>query len=146
MLKKIAASIGMFLVVCTVTLALAENAAAARFVKHDNGTVTDTQTGLTWAGRDNGANLTWFGAKSYCEGYTGGGSSGWRMPTIDELAALWAGGGHRGMISLSTGFVWSSNTGGLDSAYYMEFEFGSRFTFPQSITSNIRALPVRSGK
>ncbi len=144
MLKKTAASVCMLLVVCMVTLVFAEYAAAARFVNNNNGTVTDTQTGLMWAAQDNGANLNWFGAKNYCEGYSGGGRSGWRMPTINELAGLYAGEGHR-VINLSTKFVWSSEVSDSNAAYFV-FVFGDRFWFPQSIDSNIRALPVRSGK
>ena len=52
------------------------------------GTVLDTQTNLMWAAKDNGRDITWGNAKSYCENYRGGGYTDWRMPTLDELAGL----------------------------------------------------------
>jgi len=42
-----------------------------RFVAYDNGTVKDTKTGLMWASKDNGEDITWKGAKRYCENYRG---------------------------------------------------------------------------
>ncbi|MDO9209250.1 MAG: DUF1566 domain-containing protein [Deltaproteobacteria bacterium] len=60
-----------------------------RFTAYDDGTVLDAQTGLMWAAKDNGANINWQNAKSYCENYRGGGYKDWRMPTQDELAGLY---------------------------------------------------------
>ncbi len=42
-----------------------------------------------WAAKDNGSNIDWANAKSYCENYRGGGYTDWRMPTQDELAGLY---------------------------------------------------------
>lgn len=42
-----------------------------------------------WAARDNGFDINWYDAKSYCENYRVGGYSNWRMPTQDELAGLY---------------------------------------------------------
>jgi len=44
-----------------------------RFIAYDDGTVLDTKTNLMWAAKDNGSNINWQGAKSYCENYRGGG-------------------------------------------------------------------------
>jgi hypothetical protein len=44
-----------------------------RFIAYDDGTVLDTKTKLMWAARDNGSNINWANAKSYCENYRGGG-------------------------------------------------------------------------
>ena len=60
-----------------------------RFIAYSNGTVLDTSTNLMWAAKDNGSNINWQDAKSYCENYRGGGYSDWRMPTQDELAGLY---------------------------------------------------------
>ena len=56
---------------------------------YDNGTVKDAKTGLMWAAKDNGRDVTWQEAKEYCEKYRGGGYTDWRMPTQDELAGLY---------------------------------------------------------
>jgi hypothetical protein len=63
--------------------------ADGRFTAYDDGTVLDRQTDLMWAAKDNGADINWQNAKSYCENYRGGGYSDWRMPTQDELAGLY---------------------------------------------------------
>jgi hypothetical protein len=60
-----------------------------RFIAYNNGTVSDTRTNLMWAAKDNGSDINWANAKSYCENYRGGGYSDWRMPTLDELAGLY---------------------------------------------------------
>jgi hypothetical protein len=60
-----------------------------RFIAHDDGTVLDTRTNLMWAAKDNGSNINWANAKSYCENYRGGGYTDRRMPTQDELAGLY---------------------------------------------------------
>jgi uncharacterized caspase-like protein len=54
-----------------------------RFIAYDNGTVMDTLTNLMWAAKDNGSDINWTDAKSYCENYRGGGYADWRMPTLD---------------------------------------------------------------
>lgn len=60
-----------------------------RFISYDDGTVRDTQTNLMWAAKDNGRDINWANAKSYCEKYRGGGYMDWRMPTQYELAGLY---------------------------------------------------------
>ena len=57
-----------------------------RFIAYDNGTVLDTKTNLMWAAKDNGSDINWDNAISYCENYQGGGYTDWRMPARDELA------------------------------------------------------------
>ena len=124
----------------------AEYAAAVdRFVNNKDGTVTDTQTGLMWADKDNGSKIQWGNAKSYCEGYIGGGKSGWRMPTIEELGQLHNSGAYGSVIGKTGYGVWSSETRGSAAAYF-NFDSGSRVWDPQSFSDGPRALPVRSGK
>ena len=38
-----------------------------RFIAFSQGLVKDTKTGLMWAARDNGSDITWGGARSYCK-------------------------------------------------------------------------------
>ncbi len=61
---------------CVAGLAMSGEAQADRFIYHGNGTVTHTGTGLMWADRDNGSDVNWYNAKSYCEGYSEGRKSG----------------------------------------------------------------------
>jgi hypothetical protein len=129
-----------------VSFVSVEYAAADRIVNNNDGTVTDTLTGLMWADHDNGSDIGWSNAKSYCDGYSGGGKSGWRMPTIDELAQLDSSRAY-GPVIRRTGYnVWASETRGYEVAFLC-FSNGLRFWSPQSyVDSSLRALPVRSGK
>jgi hypothetical protein len=129
-----------------------------RFIAYDDGTVLDTQTNLMWAARDNGSDINWQNAKSYCENYRGGGYSDWRMTTRDELAGLYDNGkGYKAtqqdydvhlteLIKLSSCCPWASE---IKDSYggYFEFQIGRRGWMTRSSdVINFRALPVRSGK
>ena len=140
----------ILVVVCMVlflgSIVSVEYAAADRIVKNNDGTVTDTDTGLMWADKDNGSNINWFSAKSYCEGYSGGGKSGWRMPTIDELAQLYSIRAYGPVIRRTAYVVWASETRDSDAALF-DFSNGRWGWDPQSYVSTVfRALPVRSAK
>ena len=143
----------ILVVVCMVlflgSIVSVEYAAADRIVKNNDGTVTDTDTGLMWADKDNGSNINWFSAKSYCEGYSGGGKSGWRMPTVDELWNLYINKANRSMITFTEQYVWASETRltkFVTVAAYIDFRFGKVVEYSQSLNVDHRALPVRSGK
>lgn len=124
------------------------SAPAARWIDNKDGTVTDTLSGLMWADRDNGANCDFSGAKSYCESYKGGGKTGWRMPTVADLAGLYQSKAYGSTIKQTAYFIWSSETrdstarvvrfGGLGG--------GGLEWKKQSIVYDNRALPVRSAK
>ncbi|MEI7673014.1 MAG: DUF1566 domain-containing protein, partial [Deltaproteobacteria bacterium] len=127
-----------------------------RFTAYEDGTILDTRTGLMWAAKDNGSNINWGNAKSYCDNYRGGGYTDWRMPTQDELAGLYdaaktykAGCGNdvhlTGLIRLTCSWAWASETRGSDAAYF-SFLYGERYWYPQSVYNTLRALPVRFGK
>jgi len=121
-------------------------AAADRFVKNNDGTVTDTQASLMWADKVLNSSRTWDEAKSYCEGYSGGGKSGWRMPTIDELRQLYNSGAFGTIIQNNAGYgqVWSANEASATAAFF-NFQTGQR-GFDYKTIGKYLALPVRSGK
>jgi Sec-independent protein translocase protein TatA len=129
-----------------------------RFIASGDGTVLDTRTNLMWAAKDNGANISWQDAKSYCENYRGGGYKDWRMPTQDELAELYdttitntnppaegCNGGYHltNLIHLTCCCPWASETRGSTAANF-GFSNGPRHWLDQSYVGSIRALPVRS--
>ncbi len=128
-----------------------------RFCKYADGTVLDTKTNLMWAAKDNGSDINWSNAKSYCENYRGGGYSDWRMPTQDELAGLYDAGKSQhqecypsnkihvatDLIHLTCCCPWASETRGSDAAVFY-FVLGERLWGNQY--GGLRALPVRSGK
>ncbi len=127
-----------------------------RFIAYENGTVLDTRTNLMWAVLDNGSNINWNDAKSYCDNYRGGGYTDWRMPTREELAGLYdAAKTYKSdcgydvhltdLIFLSCSTLWASETHGSGAA---RFHFGarSRLWTPGLFGRGDRVLPVRSAK
>jgi len=53
-----------------------------------NGTVFDNNTWLMWQQQDDGITRTWDEAKNYCENFTLGGHTDWRLPAKKELASI----------------------------------------------------------
>ena len=150
----VAILVGIFIMVNPSTAG--EMARDNRFIAYDNGTVLDTWTNLMWAAHDNGSNINWAVAKSYCENYRGGGYTDWRMPTQDELAGLYdAAKTYKSdcgydvhlteLIRLTCPDSWASETRCSGAAYF-SFIIGKRFWYSLSGSNLYRALPVRSGK
>jgi hypothetical protein len=144
----------------TASATPSETGRDGRFIAYDNGTVLDTRTNLLWAAKDNGANINWQDAKTYCRNYRGGGYTDWRMPTQDELAELYdetiintnppadgCGGDYHltNLIHLTCCCPWASETRGSMAAFF-GFSNGPRQWLDQSYLGSIRVLPVRSGK
>jgi hypothetical protein len=138
-------------------LAREEIGTDGRFIAYDDGTVLDTQKNLMWAAKDNGSDINWQGAKSYCENYRGGGFTDWRMPTQDELAGLYdknesykstcGDDAHlTEFIRLTCYWTWASDTRGSGAACFRFGGGGYRFWGPPSGSIFSRALPVRSVK
>jgi len=140
------------------TPSLKEIARDARFIAYNNGTVKDIRTGLMWAAKDNGRSVTWQEAKEYCESYSDGGYTDWRMPTQDELAGLydknesykakrWSYNVHlTELIELTSCCPWASEIYGSHAVLFDFCRGGSRSWYlSPSIPPLSGALPVRSG-
>lgn len=56
-----------------------------RWKNLDNGILKDARTKLEWLQDDNGDDIDWNGAKSYCEGR----HHGWRLPSLQELKSIY---------------------------------------------------------
>lgn len=59
-----------------------------RFTDHNDGTVTDELTGLTWQKTPNATAMIWEQALNYAEQLTLAGNTNWRLPNIKELQSL----------------------------------------------------------
>jgi len=128
-----------------------------RFIAFDNSTVLDTRTNLMWAAKDNGQSINWYGAKKYCEKYRGGGYTDWRLPTQNELAALYDSGKTQQpaadqnplrltkLIHLTACCPWASENQGSQAVYY-DFSEGTTWWFLTPGTHVNRVLPVRLAK
>ncbi len=127
-----------------------------RYIAYDNETVVDTQTNMIWAAKDNGTDINWQNAKSYCENYRGGGYTDWRMPTQTELAGLYDAdiryeldGGvdvHITQAIRLTGVCTWASENDLSRAAGYNYNEGERLWFLQSFDFKFRVLPLRSYK
>jgi hypothetical protein len=122
---------------------VSETGRDARFIAYDNGTVMDTKTGLMWAANDNGSDINWADAKTYCENYRGGGYTDWRMPTQNELVELYK--SKTEQIKLTDSWVWAAVTQGPKSRR-LRFNADGRLSGMEVGANDGRTLPVRSGK
>lgn len=103
---------------------------------------------LTWAPADNGTDVTWHEAKTYCEGLTLAGHDDWRLPAIEELEELFDPGSSAEYkvappIQLTTCCPWSSTASSSFSAWYFYFNQGKRGSDRLGISMLARALCVR---
>ena len=132
--------------------------ATVGYAGDSDSTWTDPATGLVWARQDNGTDVNWRQSTSYCAELHLEGYSSWRLPTIEELAAIYDAGEvskcglsecsiKRG-ITLSSNTTWSSSAGTASSeAWVFAFSEGQRASLVRIVSISKRALCVRgSGK
>ncbi len=131
---------------------------------------TDPSTGLMWAGKDNGRDVSWNKAMNYCRDLRMAGYSDWRLANMAELQGIYdktanapglAGSGNRRSVTwhvkgnlFLTGNQWANEQSGHSSpsSYHFYFDFNEGRSnnepsgFPYS-SSFMRALCLRgSGK
>ena len=123
---------------------------------------TVTSAGLAWSRCDNGADINAYCAACYAQGLTIGGRSGWRIPTISELASLYVSSdllvdtcglyfysNIDAQFDLSCAVVWSSTMTNNDPLYTQIVNFGATATHAVdhvqgSDTVYMRALVLHS--
>ena len=150
MWRKLFGTAALACMLCLSGLVMSGEVQAQRFVDNGNGTVTDTVTGLMWTKDANPiGRLNWYDAMSRCEwcvSFSIDGIGGWRLPSRDELVALYHAiqGGHpfTGVQS----YYWSSDSyaGYMHEAWYV---FMYKFAVNYANKSNIHHVwPVRAGQ
>jgi len=121
----------------TLILCFPIQGSASSFTVNKNGTVTDSRTGLVWQGGDSfielKKGLNWYEALEYVEKKNlknFAGHKDWRLPTLDELEALWdstrpsrskdgeAIGLPEGFTDGGSYYLWTIDEKGLDNAWY----------------------------
>lgn len=137
---------------CALLLALCASVAAAQSpaprYEVAGATVRDARSGLVWAQQDNGGDIGWQDARDDCARR----GSGWRLPTLDELDALYdpaesvACGANfchaASAFVLSGGWFWSSEPSGDTHAWGYNLDIGRRDTNAIDGSSYGRALCV----
>ena len=99
--------------------------------------VRDTETSLVWTRVDSGNELNWRQAERYCAELALDGLSGWRLPEVQELKALYddtlgyACGDRTcrlpDAIRLAGPYVWAGTATGSARRIYIDFQFGTTF-------------------
>ena len=147
--QKIILAIGLFVFLGLIVIPAM---ASDRFVNNGDGTVTDTKTGLMWSAKDNGNHINWTDARSYCQNYSGGDHTDWRMPTLAELISLYDPEiqNKRGyhipkLINTTAETCWASETRGEIAARF-NFTYGREYWLRKTHSGVGTVLPVRSGK
>ncbi|GAB6060282.1 Lcl C-terminal domain-containing protein [Desulfonatronum parangueonense] len=148
MWRRIFGTAALAFMLCLTGLVLSGEAQAQRFVDNGNGTVTDTVTWLMWTKDANPiGQLNWHDAMSRCSSFSISGIGGWRLPSRDELVALYhpMQGGHP-FSGVQSSYYWSSTThaGSTDNAWNVSMSYGSVYTDIKSYSFHV--WPVRAGQ
>jgi hypothetical protein len=132
-----------------------------RFTQVGEGVVREIPARLEWATRDNGSELNWHAAEEYCGGLVLAGRTDWRLPMIEELAALYdteATSGCGGAtchiaapIELTSPYQWSGSSRNQTRRVYFDFQHGSRLAprLRPNLTRRIvcvRSVPGERGR
>jgi len=102
-----------------------------RFVDNQDGTVTDTCTGLMWQKETAPGSYMWQQALQYCESLEFAGHSDWRLPNVRELQSIVDYGrvdpSLDPIFGAESGWCWSSSTrvNGPNGAWFVYFGSGS---------------------
>ncbi|HDQ40757.1 MAG TPA: DUF1566 domain-containing protein [Desulfonatronum sp.] len=147
-MKKLFAVAILGVTLCLTGLVISGEAQAQRFVDNGNGTVTDTQTGLMWTKNANPiGKRNWYDAMAGCNAFSISGIGGWRLPSKDELVALYHAmqGGHP-FTGVQSSYYWSSTScaNSADCAWSVCM-FGG-FAQASVKTDVYHVWPVRSGQ
>lgn len=162
--------------VVLILLSVAALPAGAQSPANDEGLKQETQargywidpsTGLMWAGKDNGKDVSWKGAMKYCRNLRLAGYSDWRLPNMAELQPIYDKTANAPGLSgpqkkprtdtwhvkgnlFLTGNQWSSNyptdDRGRPSGYAYYFDFNSGKPNEDEDGHGARALCVRGSK
>jgi len=117
------------------------------YTDNTNGTITDNAAELIWQKEDDNITKNWVDANSYCENLSLGGSSNWRLPSIEELVQLSDKGDRLPSInpiftSTDSSNYWSSSTSATNSsfAWSIDFTFGITDTQDKVNTYYVRCV------
>jgi hypothetical protein len=125
--------------------------ASAELVDNNDGTVTDTASGLIWQQAEPGA-MSWDAALAYCESLELAGHDDWRLPNRNELLSIVNYEASNPSIDTlffpgaTSSAYWSSTTyaSNTDYAWDVYFGEGGITNFSKTNSYNVRA--VRGGQ
>ena len=126
------------LLTAVISCSPADESAKRRFAPAGANAVRDARDGLVWTARDSDRELSWPDADRYCRALPrGSGEDRWRLPSIEELAALYDISMNEPcgesaicriepIIHLSSPYQWSATAPAPDRRFYYDFSHGSQ--------------------
>jgi len=113
------------------------------------GVYLDPKTGLLWATQDNGRDINWQRAATFCDRLKLAGYDDWVLPSLEELETLlrpMAQGAYNlpRKFQLTACCPWSSTSKDEQSAWNFNFQFSKPFSGAFSYTYDHRALCMRT--
>lgn len=126
-----------------------------RFRDNNDGTVTDTTTGLMWTKHDVGEDrMVHAAAESACKVLELGGHKDWRLPTRAELLTLVDDTRHDPAIDVSafpsckSNYYWTGTPAAWNAAcaWVVYFSYGSAYDDDRDDTAFVRAVRVPAGQ
>lgn len=113
------------------------------------GVYLDPSTGLLWATQDNGRDIDWHRAATFCDDLVLAGYDDWALPSLEDLESLlrpMAKGAYNlpGKFQLTACCPWSSSSKDDKSAWNFNFQFSKPFSGAFSYTYDHRALCMRT--
>lgn len=114
-----------------------------------DGVYLDPSTGFLWATQDNGRDIDWRRAATYCDGLLLAGYDDWALPSLEALESLlrpMAKGAYNLPVKfqLTACCPWSSTSKDEKSAWNFNFQFSKPFSGAFSYTYDHRALCMRT--
>ena len=122
------------------------------YIDNQDGTVTDTSTGLMWQKATAPGTYTWQQALQYCEGLDMAGHTDWRLPNVRELHSIVDYGRYAPSIDPIFGaesqWYWSSSTyvGNPNYAWLVNFNDGFVLNVYEDYDYFVRAVRGPTGK
>ena len=129
---------------------------APRFIDHEDGTVTDSLTGLIWTKNANpsasGLPMSWQAALDFVKTITTGGHSDWRLPNERELRSLADYSKYNPALpqdysftNVRSDYYWSSTSSADHTSYAWAVDMGSGHGY-NNTTYSYDGWPARSGQ
>jgi len=120
---------------------------ARSYTDNGNGTVTDNATGLIWQQEDDNTQRNWADAGTYCDTLDLGGSTQWRLPTVEELISITDKSTFNPSINpvftnTDSSSYWSSTTNASATSYGwgVNFYYGNDYWFDKTNTYYVRCV------
>ena len=126
-------------------------------IDRGGGVLEQVSSGLLWTQRDNGADITWDGARKFCDDLSSSGG-GWRLPSSQEFQdvydAIRLNGAspcgdaycNKSRLALTSWWFWTSERKDPTFAWTFIFqqEYGFPYSYPVGAAAGTRVLCVRS--